>query len=221
MATLSPEQAEWVERNVAQVRIVARTVRRMLPEIALDELESAGNEGLVQAALRYDPESGVTFASFAHYRIRGAMLDWVRRQNPGMRRHQRALKSLEASQSLLEDAARKRSDRRSALEAKVAAARRLVEKTATSVMTSRAMDNDPERVAIDESPEAAVIDRETLGRLRGAVETLPADDRALIDAIYQKGESMAELAARLGVAKSTVSRRHTKLMGVLAKRLAS
>jgi RNA polymerase sigma factor (sigma-70 family) len=103
----------------------------------------------------------------------------------------------------------------------VAAARALVEKTAASVMTSRAMDNDPERVPIDENPESATIDRQMLARLRDAVTTLEPEDRALIDAIYQKGESMTELAARLGVVKSTVSRRHAKLMGLLAKRLES
>lgn len=222
MPTLSTEQAEWVEGNASQVRIVAHMVRRMLPDVELDDLHSAGNEGLVQAALRYDPESGVTFSSFAHYRIRGAMLDWVRRQNPGMRRHQRAVKSLEASQSLLEDAARKQSSNtRRALEERVAAARALVEKTATSVMTARAMDNDPERVSSDENPERAAMTRELHARLRTVLDTLEPDDRALVDAIYQRGESMADLAAGLGVATSTVSRRHAKIMAQLAKRLAT
>lgn len=221
MATLTPEQSAWVESNTPRVKTIARSVKRLLPEANFDDLESAGYEGLVQAALRYDPESGVSFATFSHYRVRGSMIDWVRAQNPGLRRHSRALRALAASQDLLEEQAGRSAGDRRALEERVAAARALVERTAASVLTARAMDNEPDELGGEENPEKSVIQRELHQRLGGEVDKLPPEDRELIDAIYVRGETMHELAQRLEVATSTVSRRHTKLMSRLARQLRS
>jgi len=46
-----------------------------------DDLRSEGFLGLVQAARRYDPSRGVLFKTFACYRIRGQMQDYLRRLN--------------------------------------------------------------------------------------------------------------------------------------------
>lgn len=221
MPALTPEQSAWVERAAPKVAIIARSIRRMLPEARIDELESAGYEGLVQAALRYDPESGVAFGAFAHYRIRGAMIDWFRSQSPGLRRHKRALRALQASQSLLERAGEPQGDDRRALEDRVAAARRLVERTATSILAARAMTKEPEELAGSSNPEQAVIDDELRNRLGAVLADLTEDETALVEAIYRRGESMRELAKQAGVNTSTISRRHAKVIDKLAKRFRS
>ncbi|MCD5406076.1 MAG: FliA/WhiG family RNA polymerase sigma factor [Desulfotomaculum sp.] len=46
-----------------------------------DDLESCGIIGLMEAVDKFDPDLGVAFESFAYHRIRGAMLDELRRQN--------------------------------------------------------------------------------------------------------------------------------------------
>ena len=52
---------------------------RVPPNVDLDDLIQAGLEGLVQASRSYDPAKNVTFEGFAKVRIKGAMLDEVRR----------------------------------------------------------------------------------------------------------------------------------------------
>jgi RNA polymerase sigma factor for flagellar operon FliA len=50
-----------------------------LPRVVqLDDLESAGVRGLIQAVEGYDPQRGIRFESYASQRIRGAMLDGLR-----------------------------------------------------------------------------------------------------------------------------------------------
>src|SRR5450432_1256402 len=44
-----------------------------------EDLCAFGMAGLVEAANRFDPSRGVTFGTFAHYRIRGAIIDALRR----------------------------------------------------------------------------------------------------------------------------------------------
>jgi RNA polymerase sigma factor for flagellar operon FliA len=60
-------------------RVVRRLARRLAPPVRKDELESAGNCGLMEAVEAYDPERNVTFETFACFRIHGAVVDWLRR----------------------------------------------------------------------------------------------------------------------------------------------
>lgn len=69
-----------IEANVDRVRVIAALVRRRLPWDfrAFDELVSAGNVGLVEAGMRFDPLRCVLFGTFADRLIRGRMLDYLR-----------------------------------------------------------------------------------------------------------------------------------------------
>jgi len=60
--------------------VVLKTLReKRLTHLDVDALISAGNLGYVQARGRFDPSRGVKFKTFAEYRIRGAVLDEVRK----------------------------------------------------------------------------------------------------------------------------------------------
>jgi RNA polymerase sigma factor for flagellar operon FliA len=64
------------------VRILAGRVLAVLPKdsgIELSDLIQAGNLGLLQAARTFSPESGAPLSGYAKFRIRGEMLDTVRR----------------------------------------------------------------------------------------------------------------------------------------------
>lgn len=72
-----------VVENLEYVRhVLARTARGLPHFVDVDNLESAGILGLVEAAALYEPERGVEFRTFAHHRIRGAILDELRRNCP-------------------------------------------------------------------------------------------------------------------------------------------
>jgi RNA polymerase sigma factor for flagellar operon FliA len=49
--------------------------------VSFDELRALANAGLAEAAERYDPGRGATFATFAWYRIHGAIFDGLRRSS--------------------------------------------------------------------------------------------------------------------------------------------
>ena len=77
------DRAELVEKHRAYVRVLAVDVAKGLPpHIELDELIAFVNLGLVEAADRYEPRYGVTFQTFAYYRIRGAIYDGLRKMGP-------------------------------------------------------------------------------------------------------------------------------------------
>ena len=76
--TLSEE--ENLKSHMPLVRSVVDRMRASLPPtIDVEDLYSVGLLGLIQALRRFDPTLGVTFASYATMRIRGAVLDELRR----------------------------------------------------------------------------------------------------------------------------------------------
>src|SRR5438067_18820 len=79
LAKRAVERQELVRGHLRLVRAIARRVRRELERPAeLDDLVGDGMVGLLQAARRFDRGRGVEFATFAGYRIRGAMFDAAR-----------------------------------------------------------------------------------------------------------------------------------------------
>jgi RNA polymerase sigma factor (sigma-70 family) len=61
------------------VRTIANRLRPVVPSAEVEDLVSAGTIGLIEAVDRYDARLGVPFVSFAYSRIRGAIIDELRR----------------------------------------------------------------------------------------------------------------------------------------------
>jgi RNA polymerase sigma factor FliA len=79
-AVARDESSALIARHASLIDRAARRVaaRAGLPELA-DELWSAGAMGLLDAARRFEPGRDVRFETFAEHRVRGAMLDELRR----------------------------------------------------------------------------------------------------------------------------------------------
>jgi RNA polymerase sigma factor for flagellar operon FliA len=81
-ASANTDADELIQRYAPLIDRAARriTIRTGLKS-AFDDLWSAGALGLLEAAPRYDAARGVTFETFVEHRIRGAMLDELRRMD--------------------------------------------------------------------------------------------------------------------------------------------
>lgn len=218
---LTDAQRVLVERVQPRVAKIANAVCRLLPNADAQDLVSAGYEGLIRAAQRYDPEMGVPFHAYAHYRIRGAMIDFSRSQSPGARNRRRAEIALERSQELLERAMEDQdAAARITQEEKVARARRIIEKASVALLMSRA-GHEPEQAAdtsLDQ--EQALLKQETKRRVREVLEKFSGRDRQILEKLYIDGKSMRQVATELDTHASTVSRRHSFLLGRCSRLLA-
>ena len=77
------QREELILGNLPLVRhILGRLAVRLPRGTDLDNLEAAGVLGLVEAANRFEPDRGIIFKTFAYTRIRGAILDELRRNSP-------------------------------------------------------------------------------------------------------------------------------------------
>jgi RNA polymerase sigma factor for flagellar operon FliA len=73
---------DLVQQYLPLVKAILGRLAMTLPEhVDQDDLQSAGLVGLLQALRNYDPGSGNSFETYARVRIRGAMLDELRRMD--------------------------------------------------------------------------------------------------------------------------------------------
>jgi RNA polymerase sigma factor FliA len=79
-ANLSEEEA--LKTHLPLVRSVVDRMRASLPaHLEIQDLYSVGLLGLIQARRKFDPTLGVTFSTYATMRIRGSVLDELRRMD--------------------------------------------------------------------------------------------------------------------------------------------
>jgi RNA polymerase sigma factor (sigma-70 family) len=75
-----------VTDHLPLVYALARKLSQRNPRFAFDDLVAAGTIGLCEAARRFRRGRGATFASFAWWRIKGAMIESMRQDGPYQRR---------------------------------------------------------------------------------------------------------------------------------------
>ncbi len=76
------DEKDLIERYLPLVRNVVDRIKLNVPaHVDADDLYSVGITGLIAAVRKFDPEQGTTFAGYAAMRIRGAILDELRRMD--------------------------------------------------------------------------------------------------------------------------------------------
>ena len=73
---------ELIENNLELVKKIAWQVfGRVQKVVEVEDLIQQGMEGLVFAAQKYSPKDGVTFQQYAQLRIRGSIIDFLRKNS--------------------------------------------------------------------------------------------------------------------------------------------
>jgi len=92
-----PDREAQIATHLPQVQAIARRVRmRVPPSVTLDDLITAGTLGLIQAVDRFDPTCRARFSSYAQHRIHGAMLDFLRSEDPLSRVERRRIRQIDS-----------------------------------------------------------------------------------------------------------------------------
>jgi len=214
--------------------IARRMVGALRGGVELDDLVGAGTMGLMGAVENFDPDRGLAFSTFAAPRIRGAILDDLRRRDHAsrsVRRKERCLAS--ARQALGQAHMRAPSDVEVAGELGIEVERlwdwmQDTEGARTvSLDAPVGQDHEGERGAPRQLPGAAgeeveeALEREQLvDILQGALLELKEQERVVLSLYYFEEMKLREIAEVLGVTESRVSQVRTKALGVLRERLA-
>lgn len=204
---------------------VVRRVRARLPRtVELGDLEGAGDVGLIQAIQHYDPARGVPFEVFCEYRVRGAILDELRRHDwlPRPRR-MRLNRKKEVLEALRHKLGHDPGDAELAAELGMSFAEYMTlfgsSCEAPYLAGSRPGEDGEGGLALDflEDPrEGGPFDdahrREMLERIAG---TLDPESRELLFKRYFEERTLKEIGSALAISESRVS----KILGRVIDRL--
>jgi RNA polymerase sigma factor for flagellar operon FliA len=221
-----------VERHLALVHHFAR---RMEPRTggALEraDLVSAGVVGLMDAVSVYDPERGYRFSTFAATRIRGAMLDEIRRRDVAPRSVRRKQREIEQARDRLaveldraplhpELADRLGLDPQTLWRWRwdVERSRRV---SLTEVVTARhGAQAEPSMPVMDPAEVEDRLTREAeTRRLQRELFRLPERERKILELHDLQSLTLREIGERLGISESRVSQLRSRALRTLRGRM--
>ncbi len=186
-------------------RIALRMARRCPDWVAREDLISAGMVGLIEAADRYDDSRQEPFISFAEHRIRGAILDELRRGDIMPRRVRQLARKIGQAIKELERDGEHASDQRvaDALGVSVDDYRTGLAEL-VHVEVSPLEGEELRLVAHDAAPDVQATHRERLGRVCGALDRLEARDVTILGLHYVEDLTYQEIADTLKITPSRV-----------------
>jgi RNA polymerase sigma factor for flagellar operon FliA len=201
--------------------IIGRLAAELPPGVDVDNLESAGVLGLVEAAGKYDPTRNAQFKTFAYIRIRGSILDELRRNSP-------------LPQHMMERITLVRKAYRTfsgpvTVETLSAATGLTVDEVTDALSAERfnkmisweqtAVPNGMTAVNAAPPPEAETERWEAVQQLADAIEELPPRERMAVTLYYREEMRLKEMSEVMRLSPSRISRILSRAIFDLGERL--
>ena len=222
MATRTVKAQARIESGLPFVEQLARRVASTMPHsIDVGDLVQDGVIGLIDAANRFDERRGIKFETFAERRVRGAMIDALRKDAwpRGVRRQRRELEAareelrreLGCEPSLADLAARVGCDEKrlgrtivriNTLESTSPLANN--ENLAEASLPAALVPSEPER------PDVAYEREQIRERIGSTIASLPQREQKIIGMYYYAEATMKQIGAEIGVNESRVSQLHAR-----------
>ncbi|MDR7563613.1 MAG: FliA/WhiG family RNA polymerase sigma factor [Armatimonadota bacterium] len=217
----SPEREAQVLRYAGLVRAVVQQLALGLPShVPREDLESCGMLGLLEALERYDPSQGVRFETFAWYRIRGAILDYLRSLDPASRSDRQRARELErAHERLVASLGREPTQEELAAEVGCSLQELLADLGRLHGYVAASLEDlvrwaaeRGEPAASGAGPEEVAEQQELLEALRQGLGLLSERERLVVGLYYYEGLTLAEIGEILDLTESRACQIHAQAL---------
>ncbi|HHQ68748.1 MAG TPA: RNA polymerase sigma factor FliA [Halothiobacillaceae bacterium] len=200
-------------------RIAFHLMGRLPAHVQVDDLIQAGMIGLLDAARLFDASKGASFETYAGTRIRGAMLDEVRRNDWAprsvYRRHRDIVQAISEIQA---ETGRDARDDEVCERLGITADEYFQALTDAANVHITSIDhfgedeNQTEEVVDHNTtrPDEAVAEANFQKDLADRIDKLPERERLVMSLYYKEELNLKEIGAVLGVSESRVSQIHNK-----------
>jgi RNA polymerase sigma factor for flagellar operon FliA len=214
---------QLISEHLALVGYVVSEISMRLPTyVDRDDLRSAGLEGLVQASRAFSESKGVPFRHYAISRIRGAIMDDLRRNDWASRSVRQAGRAREQAVDSLVAALGENPSTNAIADYMGISVKELRDLDASLTRGSvLSLDAAPAPGTLQASdtlestmtdPEDQILENELHQYLRAAVSALPERLREVISRYFLQGHPMADIARDLNVTESRVSQLRAEAM---------
>jgi len=208
----NPDQESLVLNNLNLVKRIALHLKARLPShVELDELMQVGMIGLIEASKSFNFDKGIQFENYAHARVRGSMIDEIRKMSSQPRSSLTLKKNIsEATIQLQGKLGRKPNEQElaehigisvSELQKDISLSRKF---ETTSIET---LENEILNIPANESsqPELILENSEIIRNLELAIDKLPERDKLIMSLYYVDEMNLKEIGEILNVSESRIS----------------
>ena len=203
------QQEQWrnqlISQHVDMARRIALKMARRCPSwVNREDLVAAGLLGLTEAARRYDDRRAEPFVPFAEQRIRGAVLDELRRGDLLPRRVRQTARKIAAVIRGLENAGEQATDHAIADAMGVSVETYRSDLAHLVHVDVESIDGEKATMLVDreQGPDEIASFRETLRKVKGALELLEQRDATLLSLYYVEEMTFQQIATSLGITPS-------------------
>lgn len=204
--------------------IVGIIVKRLMPQYKdyseKDELMSCGVLGLIDAVNRFDRSFGVKFQTYATVRIRGEILDYMRKQDWAPSSLRKKISSIQKAYETLESQHNRRPTEGEIAEylgVKETVVQKVMQKTHMfnlvyfeSLLYEKENEELPEPLKND--PYQKIENEVMTDALKKLVDSLPEREKMVITLHYYEGLTMKSIAKILQISESRVSQIHSRIL---------
>ena len=218
-----------VERHGELVRRIAHHLAARLPSsVEVDDLIQAGMLGLIDAARNFQADQGAAFETYASIRIRGAMIDEIRRGDGVPRSVHRRYRDVVAATREVEQATGRAASAQEvagALGVSLDEYHRMLEDAARGQLISldshaEEHDGEPRLASQGGATPAREFEHDAFRHaLGGAIGDLPEREQLVLSLYYEQEMNLREIGAVLSISESRVCQIHGQAMLRLRARL--
>ena len=215
-----------VLQHIGLVHKTALHIKARLPDhVELEELVQIGMVGLLEAAKSYDASQGADLGTFASKRIRGAILDEVRKRSPLSRTDNSYIKAeAQVVEQYLAKYGRPPTSSEIARELDTTLDEYQKQRGRAQKFRTTSLDELEESgqtpVSEEAGPQDEVEAAETNKWLAEEIADLPEREQIVLSLYYNDEMNLKEIGAIIGVSESRVSQILTKVVGKLRERVA-
>ena len=191
-------------------RLAAHMMRRLPRSVEMDDLIQTGMVGLLEAVSRYQPRSDSTFATYATQRIRGAMIDSLRRGDRATRELRRELRAIDGARQCIEG--------RTCSAARAPAIAGSLGMTLERYFRALQAGNQAVQISLEArdwvdgnpSPPEALEQVEATRAIAAAIRALPAQERSVLLLYYGRDLLMRDIGIQFAVSESRICQIHKR-----------
>jgi len=225
---IDKEKSEMVEKYAGLVkRIAYHIMSRLPPSVQVDDLIQSGMIGLLEASKNYDANQGASFETYAGIRIRGAMLDEIRKGDWAPRSvHRKARQVAEAVRNIENASGRDARDHEVARELDMSIEeyhKTLQDSSGCRLLSFEEMGTSDDHMPLKSmeqlGPFEGVQKQDFKKSLAEEISGLPERERMVLTLYYEEDLNLREIGAVIGVSESRVSQIHSQALIRLQARL--
>ncbi|MBU1003331.1 MAG: FliA/WhiG family RNA polymerase sigma factor [Proteobacteria bacterium] len=217
----SARDKDTIVRHYApKIKILALRLKGKLPQqVELNELISAGSLGLIECLRKYKPELNIKFETYAENRIKGAMLDELRRMDWFSRGLRARVRQLEESIRTIEHRTG-RPPSRDEIIAETGLSRKDVEsglaalqnQLCLSLETIQEHFSTESSAHHDNEPYRSAALQDVIDKIAGLIDELTLREKLVLSLYYSDELNMRETAEVMGITEGRVSQLHSQAL---------